>query len=151
YRIGLSASAIGAIISMFAVASFVVRIFLPALVGRFGEERLLAVSFYIAALGLALVPFFEHPVVLALVSFVFGLGMGCGQPITTMLIFSRSAAGRSGEALGLRQSVNNALRVTGPVLFGMVATAFGLSPVFWLSALMMGTGGWLAQPRRTTK
>jgi len=151
YRIGLSASAIGAIISMFAVASFVVRIFLPALVGRFGEERLLAVSFYIAALGLALVPFFEHPVVLALVSFLFGLGMGCGQPITTMLIFSRSGSGRTGEVLGLRQSVNNALRVSGPVVFGAVATAFGLPPVFWLSAAMMGSGGLLSKPPKAAR
>jgi predicted MFS family arabinose efflux permease len=82
------------------------------------------------------------------VSFMFGLGMGCGQPITTMLIFSRSAEGRSGETLGLRQSVNNAIRVSAPAVFGFVATAFGLAPVFWISAIMMGGGGILSRPRR---
>jgi predicted MFS family arabinose efflux permease len=94
------------------------------------------------------VPFFENALVLAVVSFIFGLGMGCGQPITTLQIFGRSATGRSGEMLGLRQSVNNAMRVSGPAVFGFVATAFGLPPVFWISAIMMGGGGILSRPRR---
>ena len=125
-----------------------VRFFLPWLVARFGDESVLAFSFYVTAIGFGLVPFFESVVMLAAVSFLFGLGMGCGQPITTMLIFSRSAEGRSGETLGLRQSVNNAMRVCGPTVFGFVATAFGLPPVFWISAIMMGAGGALSHPRR---
>jgi MFS family permease len=147
HGIGISASAIGGLLATFAAASFVVRFFLPRVVARFGEERVLAVSFYIAAVGFGLVPFFENAAVLAVVTFIFGLGMGCGQPITTMLIFGRTARGRSGEILGLRQSVNNAMRVSAPAAFGFVATAFGLPAVFWLSALMMGGGGLLSRPR----
>ena len=146
--IGLSASAIGALISTFAVASFLVRVSLPALVKRVGEERVLAYSFYLAGLGFVLVPYFQNAFALAAVSFVFGLGIGCGQPITTMLIFSRSPEGRSGETFGLRQTVNNALRVVAPPAFGLVATGFGLLPVFWLSAALMGAGGVLSRPRR---
>jgi MFS family permease len=147
HGIGLSASAIGGLLATLAAASFTVRFFLPRLVAQLGEEKVLALSFYVTATGFALVPFFENVVMLSLVSFLFGLGMGCGQPITTMLIFSRSTPGRSGETLGLRQSVNNAMRVSGPTLFGFVATAFGLPPVFWISALMMGSGGLLSRPR----
>jgi MFS family permease len=149
YGIGLSASAIGGLLATLAAASFVVRFFLPWLVTRLGDERVLAFSFYLSAIGFGLVPFFESVVMLAAVSFLFGLGMGCGQPITTMLIFSRSAEGRSGETLGLRQSVNNAMRVSGPAVFGFVATAFGLPPVFWISAILMGGGGILSRPRRS--
>lgn len=148
YGIGLSASAIGGLLATLAAASFVVRFFLPWLVARLGDERVLAFSFYVSAIGFGLAPFFESVVMLAVVSFMFGLGMGCGQPITTMLIFSRSAEGRSGETLGLRQSVNNAMRVSAPAVFGFVATAFGLPPVFWISAIMMGGGGILSRPRR---
>jgi MFS family permease len=147
YGIGLSASAIGGLLAAMAAAAFVVRFFLPSLIARFGDGKVLAISFYLAALAFAAAPLFENVAVLALVSFAFGLGMGCGQPITTLQIFSRSAAGRSGEMLGLRQSVNNAMRVSGPVVFGFVATLFGLPPVFWLSALMMGGGGLLSHPR----
>lgn len=148
HRIGLSGSAIGGLLAMFAAASFVVRFLMPRLVNRFGEERVLTASFYLTALGFLLIPLFENLVALGVISFIFGLGMGCGQPITTMLIFSRSAQGRSGETLGLRQTVNNVLRVSAPALFGLVATAFGLAPVFWLSGVMMGGGGLLARPQR---
>ena len=55
-----------------------------------------------------------------------------------MLLFSRSAEGRSGETLGLRQTANNIVRVIAPSLFGFIASAFGLFPVFGISALMMG-------------
>lgn len=145
YALGLSGSAIGSVLATFAVAAFVVRFIMPRLIRRLGEERVLAYSFYLAATGFLLVPLFESPGALAVASFVIGLGMGCGQPITTMLIFSQSAKGRSGETLGLRQTVNNAVRMTGPALFGLLASAFGLLPVFWINAAMMGAGGWLSR------
>jgi cyanate permease len=72
HGIGLSASAIGGLLATFAAASFVVRIFLPAVIARFGEEKVLAISFCVSATGFGLVPFFESVVVLALVTFVFG-------------------------------------------------------------------------------
>ena len=139
--IGLSASAIGALLATFAVASFIVRFALPRLVRRLGEDKLLAYSFYLAAGGFALVPLFQNGVMLGLVSFIFGLGTGCGQPIATMLMFSRAADGRSGEALGLRLTVNNFVRVLAPALFGFIVSGFGLAPVFYINAAMMGAGG----------
>ena len=146
YAVGLSASAIGGVLSLYAAASFVVRLVMPNLVARMGEERVLRYSFYFAAFGFIAAPFAENVLMLAVVSFLFGLGIGCGQPITTMLIFSRSPEGRSGETFGLRQTVNNVLRLACPPLFGLVATAFGLPAVFFLSAAMMGGAGRLARP-----
>jgi MFS family permease len=94
-----------------------------------------------------LLPLFKGGVMLAVIGFAFGLGMGCGQPIVTMLMFSHSAEGRSGEALGLRMTANHLTRLIGPVMFGSIGSAFGLSPVFWVNALMLGTGGALSRPR----
>jgi MFS family permease len=147
YGINLSASAIGGLLALMAAASFVVRFALPNLIKRFGDERLLAYSFVITATGFGLVPLFESVIALGVISFIFGLGMGCGQPITTMMIFSRSAEGRSGETLGLRQAVNNSLRVLGPSVFGVVASVVGLAAVFWISAAMMGAGAMVSRPR----
>jgi MFS family permease len=75
--------------------------------------------------------------------------MGCGQPIVTMQMFSNSAAGRSGEALGLRMAVNHLTRVVGPVIFGFVGSAFGLPAVFWVNGLMLGAGGALSRTQET--
>jgi len=147
HEIGLSASAIGIVLAMFAAAAFVVRAVMPKLVARYREERVLATAFFTGAACFVLIPFFKSAVVLGLIAFVFGLGMGCGPPITMMLIYAQSAEGRSGEALGLRFTVNHMARVLGPLLFGSLGSAFGLFPVFWLNALMLASGGWLSRRR----
>ena len=141
----LSASAIGAILASFASASFLVRVFLARLVNRFAPGQLLAWSFCMGAAGFALMPFVSHAAALAAIAFVFGLGMGVGTPLSVMLMFSRSAHGRSGQALGLRLTTNNLVRATGPVVFGALASALGLAPILWLIAVLLGSGVLLAR------
>ena len=51
------------------------------------------------------------------------------------------------ETLGLRLTVNNLMRVVGPALFGFIASALGLFPVFCINALLMGIGGLLSHPK----
>ncbi len=145
---GLSASAIGVVLAMYAVASFAVRLVTPRLVEKFGEEKLLAGAFIVSAAGFAMVPFFDSVIALGLISFVFGLGMGCGTPITLMLMFNHSPSGHSGEAMGLRMSVDNLVRIVSPIVFGAVASGFGLAFVFWINALMLGAGGARRRVRR---
>ena len=141
---GLSASAIGAILATLAVASFVVRLFLARLVKRVMAEKLLAWSFFAGAIGFALVPFTGNAILLALIAFWFGLGMGIGMPLTVILMYSRTTEGRSGQTLGLRLTTNNLVRVTGPIVFGIAGTALGLPPVFWINAALMMGGGLLS-------
>jgi MFS family permease len=129
------------------VAAFLVRMVLPALVKRFSAERVLAYSFLIGAAGFLLVPFFESMIMLSLVSFFFGIGMGCGQPLTLMMTFSHSVQGRSGEAMGLRLTINYLTRVVGQVLFGAIGSAFGLFPVFLGNALLLASGWAASHPR----
>lgn len=145
---GLSASAIGVVLAMNSAAAFVVRLILPRLIARFKEDKVLAGAFFAGALSFMLVPFFSSSTALSLLAFAFGLGMGCGQPIVTMQMFSNSAAGRSGEALGLRMTVNHLTRVFGPVIFGFVGSAFGLAAVFWVNGLMLGGGGALSRTEK---
>jgi MFS family permease len=145
HSIGLSASAIGAVLSAFAAASFVVRLFLARLVKAVPGEKLLAWSFYLGMIGFVLVPFFKDPVTLAAISFFFGLGMGLGTPLTVILMYERTVEGRAGQTLGLRLTANNFVRVVGPLVFGAVGSAFGLPPVFWINGAMMVVGGLLSR------
>ena len=78
---------------------------------------------------LTLIPLFQNAAVLALASCMFGLGMGVGQPIITMLMFSRSVEGLSGEALGLRMPVNHLTKMIGRVVFGYIASALVVTDV----------------------
>jgi MFS family permease len=147
YSIRLSASEIGLVLSIFSLAAFFIRLILPLLLKRFTVERVLAYAFLLGAFSFALMPFSKNIVLLMLLSFMFGLGMGCGQPITMMLTYSHSTHGRTGEAMGLRVTVNHFTRVVVPIIFGSIGSVFGLFPVFWVNALILASGGAVARSR----
>ncbi|WP_020656467.1 MFS transporter [Massilia niastensis] len=139
--LGLQATAIGWIIGMQAAAAFVVRLWMPRLAQRYGEARVLTWSLLMAGLTYLLFPVFEQPLVMGAVSFLLGLGLGCGQPLSTVLTYNHSPPGRIGEALGMRLAVNKFTQVSVPILFGSLSTAFGIYPVFWSNAVLLLVGG----------
>ena len=148
HAVGLSASAIGMILSTFAVAAFVVRVGMPTMVKRIGADRLLVASLFIGSAAYLVFPAFDQALTLALVAFVLGLGLGCSQPLSLMLIYDRAPPGRSGEALGLRLTLNNMMHIAIPLLFGSIGTMFGVVPVFLANAAIMATGGVLSRKPR---
>jgi len=148
YSIGLSASMIGFVQSFNFGAELTVRLFLARLLKKFKEEQLLAYSFFIGAISLVLMPFFQSVPVLIVLSFMLGIGMGCGQPIITMLMYSYSPKGRTGEALGLRMSFIHLTKLVGPVVFGAIGSALGLAAMFVMNSLVMTAGGLLSRPRK---
>ena len=145
HSIGLSASKIGIILSMFAAAAFVVRLWMPMIVRRVGEDNVLTLCLFVSAATYLVMPLFDSAVLLAVIAFMLGLGTGCGQPLTLMLIYNRSPDGRSGEALGLRLTINHFTHMLVPMLFGAIGTAFGVAPVFLINSLMLVGGGILSR------
>lgn len=137
HSIGLSASEIGLILGAFGFALLIVRSVMPHLVKISSEERVLGASLVLAT-GVCLVfPFVTSFAALVAISFVLGMGLGCGSPLSMMLAYNRAPAGRSGEAMGLRQMVNKGTEVLVPFVFGSLSTAFGMVPVFWLDAVLL--------------
>ncbi len=150
HSLGLSASRIGLIIGVYAVAILLARIVMPALVRRSSEETVLFGSLGLTAATCVLFPFVDEPVMLAVISFVFGLGLGCCGPLSLVLTYNRAPEGRAGEAIGWRQSFNKFIEVVMPLLFGTLGTAFGLAPAFWLNALFLGGGAALMRADAST-
>jgi MFS family permease len=145
---GLSASAIGVVLAMSGIAAFAVRMGLPALVKRFGPDNVFNSSLYLSAGAFLLVPLFTDAVTLAAVALVLGLGMGCAQPVTLMLIFSRAPEGRSGEALGVRVTINQVTHIVVPLIFGSLGSVLGIAPVFIINSLILAGGGYLNRERK---
>jgi MFS family permease len=143
YSIGLSASAIGTVLGVFALATFVIRIVLPRLIKKSREAEILAYSIFVAAFAFALFPFFQNAYALAAISFLLGLGCGCGQPLSMSLIYALSPRGRVSESTGLRVTVNNFAHLMIPLFFGSLGMAFGYFPVFVSNSAMLVAGGFL--------
>jgi MFS family permease len=139
--IGLSASVIGVVVGMQAAAAFVVRLWMPWMSRKYGEMRVLTWSLLMASATFLLFPAFRDPLVLAAISFLLGLGLGCGQPLSIILTYNHSPPGRSGEALGLRLTVNKFTQIMVPLVFGSLGSAFGIFPIFWTSAVLLLCGG----------
>lgn len=148
HGIGLSASVIGTVLSAFAVGSFSVRMVMPRLVNAIGDQRLLTLAFLAGAAMFMLVPLCREPAMLALTSLVFGMAAGCTQPLSMLLVFGQSSAGRSGETVGLRLTINNLVRLVAPALFGAVGSVAGLLPVFWINAVLMSGASLLTRLKK---
>jgi MFS family permease len=151
HSVGLSASAIGVVLGMFGIAAFIVRIWLPKLVKRWGPETVFNTSLFVAAASFVMFPFFDSAIMLCAVALVLGLGMGCAQPVTLMLVYSRAPEGRSGEALGMRVTINQFTHIVVPVVFGTLGSVFGIAPVFWINSLILVGGGLLQRGPRAAK
>jgi len=87
------------------------------------------------------VPFVSQALLLAMVAFLLGIGLGCAQPLTIILTYNHAPEGRAGEALGMRLAVNKATQIFVPLAFGAMGTALGLLPVFWATGAFLLAGG----------
>jgi predicted MFS family arabinose efflux permease len=148
HAIGLSASAIGAVIGVSALAAFVIRSALPYLVKRSGEATILAYAIFVAAFAFILFPFFQNAYVLATIAFWLGLGHGCGMPMSMSLVYLLSPPERMAESSGLRTMTNNFTHLVIPLVFGSLGTAFGFFPVFLCNSLILVAGGFLMRRNR---
>lgn len=141
YTIGLSATAIGTVLGVFALATFAIRIILPRLITISTEAAILTYAIFVAAVAFVLFPFFRSACALAAIAFLLGLGCGCGQPLSMSLIYALSPQGRVTESTGLRVTVNNFSHLVIPLLFGSMGSAFGFFPVFVSNSAMLVAGG----------
>jgi predicted MFS family arabinose efflux permease len=146
--IGLSASWIGIIMSINAAAGFVVRLVMHRLALRYTEIVLLTASLFIAGACYIFIPLASDIVLLSALSFVLGFGLGSAQPLTIIITYNQAPAGRSGEALGLRLTVNKITQIGVPLVFGSMSAALGVLPVFWAAAAFLIGGGLISTVSR---
>jgi MFS family permease len=138
--LGLSASTIGTILGAFALATFVVRVVLPALARKLPEWTLVGVAFAIAAAVFAVFPLVERPPLLMALGFALGIGLGMTQPLLLSLLYTATPEGRSGEAVGIRTGILSVCQLAMPLMFGAIGAALGIAPVLWAMAVVL-TGG----------
>jgi predicted MFS family arabinose efflux permease len=147
-RIGLSASSIGLVLGSFSVATFVIRVFLPAISRRLTAWPLLTVSLATAGTTFLLFPLLERAGLLMALAFLLGLGMGMSQPMVMSLLHDTAPQGRVGEAVGVRMTLINMSQAGMPLLFGALGAALGIAPVFWATAVLLSAGSLYTRRQR---
>ncbi|HTE14761.1 MAG TPA: MFS transporter [Burkholderiales bacterium] len=139
--LGMSATAIGSVMSAFAIAIIVVRLVLPFFVRRLGETQTLTYAMFVSCAAFCLFPLFSSAWLLAGVSFLLGVGAGVGQPLSMTMVFNASPKGREGEAAGMRITVNQVAHFVIPLFFGAVGSTVGYAAVFLTNASFLMAGG----------
>lgn len=140
--LGLTPSSIGIVLSMQAAAAFLVRLWLPRVVERVGEQPVLRWALIVAALAYLVFPMTHELIALAAVSFFMGLALGCGQPLSMQLTQRFAPRGRVGEAIGLRITFNRLTQIAVPIVFGSLGS-FGVFAVFWANSALLLSGSFV--------
>jgi MFS family permease len=147
-QIGLSASTIGIVMASFALATFVVRLFMPSMARRLSPWAVISTALAVAGTAYALFPLANQAAPLIALSILLGLGLGCAQPMVMAALYAASPPGRQGEVVGVRTTMLNTSTTFMPLAFGAIGTALGMAPILWVMAAALLVGGWMANCRR---
>jgi MFS family permease len=137
---GFSASAIGAILGLFAAAVTAVRVLIPWLAHRLRESTVLTTAMLATAVLFGLYPLAQQAWLMALLAAPLGLALGSVQPMIMAALHEITPAERHGEAIALRSMVIHLSSALMPLAFGVAGAAVGASALFWAMGAAVGAG-----------
>lgn len=128
---GMSASVIGTLLGLFAVAAAAVRLLMPLVAERLREGAVIAAAMAVTACVFVAYPFMQSALTMGICSVLLGFSLGSVQPMVMSMLHQITPQHRQGEALGLRLMAINASSVVMPMLFGAAGGVIGISALFW--------------------
>lgn len=142
---GMSASAIGTILGLFAFAVAAVRLLLPLMAHRLRERQVLVGAMLATAAVFAVYPLMPGAPLMAVCAVLLGMALGSVQPMIMSTLHHITPPERHGEAIALRSMTINASSAAMPLLFGALGAALGGGALFWLMGLAVGSGSLAAR------
>lgn len=143
-EIGLNASQAGALLGALALGALVARVSSPWLVTLFRSKVLLCLALLMSAAAYCMLPFLHEWRLLTGLCLLLGLSLGSGQPVSMLLLYGAAPEGRINETVGAVIALTNFLQLTTPLALGVIASAYGIAPMAWLLALMLGFAAFLS-------
>ena len=147
---GFSASVIGTILGVFAIAATAIRVLIPMLASRLQEWAVIATAMAATGVLFGIYPLMQSPLTMGFCSVLLGFSLGSVQPMILTSLHQITPPHRHGEALGLRMMTINASSIVMPMLFGTVGAAVGVASVFWAVGATVAGGSrvaWGLKPR----
>ena len=147
---GLSASVIGTILGVFAVATTLVRLAMPMIAARLREWAVIAAAMGSTAVLFGIYPLLHSPLAMGFCSLLLGFSLGSVQPMILSSMHQITPEHRQGEALGLRMLSLTASGIVMPMLFGATGAFGGVASVFWAVGAIVAGGtraAWGLKPK----
>ena len=141
----LSASAIGLVLSSFAVAATAVRVVIIRWGEHLGEQRSLMAAISLATVALVVYAWLPGTLGMMVGSAVLGVALGSVQPMVLSMLHQAAPPDRQGQAFALRMLFTNAATISMPLMFGLLAAATTNAAPMWLMAAMMVAARWPAK------
>jgi len=145
---GLSASWIGVLLGLFAIAATFSRLSVPAVARRASEWTIVSVAVTLAAGLFGAYPLLSNVFAMAAFSFLLGMLLGSVQPTVLILLHKVVPEERHGDAIAMRLMMVNGSGIAMPMLFGAAGAWITVSGVFYATAAMVGMGGGIGLARR---
>jgi MFS transporter, DHA1 family, tetracycline resistance protein len=114
--------------------------FIRPLVKVMGEPKLVALSMFLAAVGIGLLPFAQTNLVLYIVLGVFAIGSSLTRPPVFGMISQLTAAHEQGTNIGVAQGVGSLARIVGPIFATGLFAGHPAVPYVACGALSVVTG-----------
>jgi len=142
---GLSASAIGTILGVFALAVTAVRLLIPVIAHHMDEARVLSGAMLWTAVVMGAYPFMRSAWSMGACALLLGLGLGTVQPMIMSTLHHITPSQRHGEAIALRSLAINLSSALMPLVFGVMGAALGAASLFWAVGATVAAGSWPAR------
>jgi ACDE family multidrug resistance protein len=150
-RYDASAAMSGWLIAVSAVGSILTAMNVRRIYQRQPAERLLAIAFFASAVGLAIIALKQPLWMVAVATFLFGLGNGLISPLQKSLLTRRTTASLRGGVVSVDRVIQQIAKSLAPSLMGLLILLAGLEAVFWclcaLSAAATLALAWLGVGR----
>jgi MFS family permease len=137
---GFSASSIGLVLGVFALAVTAVRVAIPFLAHRLRESRVLVGAMLLCGVVFAIYPLVSTAWAMGICAVFLGLALGSVQPMIMTTLHQITPAARHGEAIALRSMAINLSSAVMPLAFGLFGSAMGVSLLFWAMGAAVASG-----------
>lgn len=140
YGLGITATGLGIILTLSALANFVIMMPAGSLTDRYGRKPFMFASVFLSGLLVILIPFAGDAAGFALVMIVLGFAFGLSGPIIAW-VTDISKGEQLGTAMGLFRTMSDAGFVVGPIVLtalpGTSEESVGFVPFVFAGAFLI--------------
>jgi MFS family permease len=146
YRRGIAS--VGLYFSLYGEVAVVMRLS-GSLMDRLGLDRMLAPTFAVMGLGIALIALTGHFAMLEVAALIGGLGHGFAYPVLSAIVIRDTPQGRGSRVSTIYTSMWDVSGMIGPFALGFLARYAGYAPMFVAAgAVAIGAALYLEAARR---